>query len=597
VNSVDPDDDNDCVEDVDDVDDYNVNSDSDNDGIADIAECQAGTDPLDKCDPNNTFGACDFDNDGLVNSLDPDDDNDCVPDAQDVDDFNPQSDSDLDGVSDLAECQAGSDPLNACDPDPNGLACTGTDLDGDGFIANAPNGSPLFDPDDNSPCVPDSTVGVCDFDGDGLINSLDTDDDNDGVADNEDVDDFNKNSDSDGDGITDDVETGGDGVYNVDIDSNPLDTDTDDDGLPDGLEDKNHNGLVDQGETDPVSNDTDEDSLTDNQEDINLNGQVDPGESDPTKPDDDNDGILTIDEDTNGNGNVLDDDTDLDGIPDFMDPDPFAFVKIKAYLQGNLVTATGLMNDKLRTTLDSLGNPYIPLTEPYSALTTPTGTKPFVHLSGGGGETIQPSVLQVTGPNAIVDWVFLELRSKSTPSSRLMTRAALLQRDGDIVDLDGVSPVVFRAKTDEYYIAVRHRNSLGAMIAQPVAITRDKVNPVFIDFTNPNTATYGNYAQKTMGNYKALWGGNANMDRRVIYQGFGSDRDYIFFDVILDPQNTTGSFNFIGHGYKTSDTDLNGNYIFQGAGNDVDNMIFFNVLQHPGNTSTVTNFIIYEQLP
>lgn len=596
ANNVDQDDDNDCVEDAQDVNDYNVNSDSDNDGIADGVECQAGSNPLDKCDPNSTFGVCDFDNDGQINSQDADDDNDCVNDVNDVSDFDPQSDSDLDGISDAAECQAGSDPLNPCDPNPNSLACTGTDLDGDGFIANAPTNSPLFDPNDNDPCIPDHTVGACDFDGDGLKNSVDMDDDNDGVADNEDVDDFNKNSDSDGDGITDNVETGNDGIYNAGIDSNPLDTDTDDDGLADGLEDKNHNGTVDQGETDPVSNDTDEDGLTDNQEDINLNGVVDTGESDPTNGDDDNDGILTIDEDTNGNGNVLDDDTDLDGIPDFRDPDPFAFVKLKAYLQGPLVTSTGLMNDKLRTTLDDNGKPYIPLTEPYTGLTLPTGAKPFVHL-GGGGETIQPSVLQVTGPNAIVDWVFLELRSKTTPSSRLLTRSALIQRDGDIVDLDGVSPVVFKAKTDDYYLAVRHRNSLGVMTGQPITVSRIKANAPFVDFTSPNTATYGVNPQKIMGNYRALWGGNANMDRRVVYQGSGGDRDFIFFDVFLDPNNTGSSFNFIGHGYKTSDTDDNGNYIFQGSGNDVDNMIFFNVLQHPGNTSVVTNFIIYEQLP
>ncbi len=173
----------------------------------------------------------------------------------------------------------------------------------------------------------------------------------------------------------------------------------------------------------------------------------------------------------------------------------------------------------------------------------------------------------------------------------------MIQRDGDIVDLDGVSPVVFKAKTDDYHIAVRHRNHLGVMSAQTIAMTRDKDTAPFIDFTSPSTATYGSNAQKTIGNYKALWAGNANMDRRIVYQGSGADRDFIFFDVFLDPDNTNQSFNFIGHGYKTSDTDLDGRYIYQSSGNDVDNMIFFNVLLHPGNASNVINFIIYEQLP
>jgi len=596
VNSVDPDDDNDCVNDGDDVNPYNPNSDSDSDGISDLVECQQGSNPLDKCDPNSSFGTCDCDGDGIANSADPDDDNDGVADANDLEPCNPNNDSDNDGISNIDETTAGSNPLNACDPDPNSLACTGTDADGDGYIANAPQDSPLFDPDDSDACVPSKLVGACDFDGDGLINSVDTDDDGDGVADADDVNPYDPNSDSDGDGITDVVETGGDGTYDIGVDTDPLNTDTDADGLPDGLEDANKNGLVDVGETDPVSNDTDEDSLLDGFEDANKNGIVDLGESDPRNPDDDNDGILTIDEDTNGNGDVTDDDTDLDGTPDYMDPDPFAFVRLKAFLQGSLVSSTGLMNDKLRTTLDADGKRLIPLTEPYTDLTIPGGTKPFIHL-GSGGEHIQPSVLEVTGPDAIVDWVFLELRSKSTPSSRLLTRAALIQRDGDIVDLDGVSPVVFKAKADDYYFVVRHRNHLGVMTAQPYAMTRNKATAPFIDFTSPNTMTYGTHAQKTMGSHKALWAGNANMDRRVVYQGSGADRDFIFFDMFLDPGNTNGSFNFIGHGYKTSDTDLDGRYIFQGSGNDVDNMIFFNVLLHPGNTSSVINFIIYEQLP
>jgi len=37
--------------------------------------------------------------------------------------------------------------------------------------------------------------------------------------------------------------------------------------------------------------------------------------------DDDGDGVLTKDEDANGNGNPLDDDTDGDGIPDYLDAD------------------------------------------------------------------------------------------------------------------------------------------------------------------------------------------------------------------------------------------------------------------------------------
>lgn len=599
VNAVDADDDGDCVNDGSDVNAYDPQSDSDSDGLSDATECLEGTNPLDKCDPNSTFGTCDCDGDGMPNSQDADDDNDGVADADDLDDCDPNTDTDLDGISDLDESGDGSDPLNPCDPNPNSLACSGTDDDGDGYIATAPQNDPLWDPNDNDACIPSVQVGVCDFDNDGQINSQDADDDCDGVADNDDVDDFNVNSDSDGDGIVDDVETGGDCAYNMGVDSNPLDTDTDNDGLADGLEDKNKNGQVDENETDPVSSDTDDDGLLDNEEDENLNGQVDPGESDPTNSDDDNDGVLTIDEDTNGDDDVTNDDTDLDGTPDYLDPDPFVFLNIKAILQGPWVPSANLMKDSLRTALDDDGNRYIPLTEPYSAMQPVPGQHPFMQI-GGGGEMINPSVLEVSGPNAIVDWVFIELRSKTTPTSKALTRCALIQRDGDVVDLDGVSHIVMRAKTDSYYVVLRHRNHLGVMTAEPVALTRNKISPATVDFTSSSTATWGNHAQKIDGSKRMLWSGNVNADKYVIFQGSGvgtPDRDFIFFEVFLDEDNTTSSFNHIGHGYSNSDTDMDGKFIYQGLGNDVDAKIFFNVLFHPGNPSAIINYFITEQLP
>ena len=67
----------------------------------------------------------------------------------------------------------------------------------------------------------------------------------------------------------------------------------------------------------------------------------------------------------------------------------------------------------------------VPTTEPYSDLG-------FTHVNGGG-ETVDASVFDATGDDAIVDWLFLELRDKTTPSTVVLTRCALLQSDGDIV--------------------------------------------------------------------------------------------------------------------------------------------------------------------
>jgi len=145
-------------------------------------------------------------------------------------------------------------------------------------FANYPTTHALYDELDNEACFPDLANGNCDcidMDGDSLItichipgnNYLNReteevlfsawllhkghgdicgpcnyDEDLDGVSEPYDVDPNDPNSDSDGDGITDNVETGGDGIYDAGIDTNPLSADTDEDGFEDGTEDTNKNG-------------------------------------------------------------------------------------------------------------------------------------------------------------------------------------------------------------------------------------------------------------------------------------------------------------------------------------------------------------------
>ena len=63
------------------------------------------------------------------------------------------------------------------------------------------------------------------------------------------------------------------------------------------------------------------------------------------------------------------------------------------------------MNDALRA------GGLLPLTEPYTALG-------YVHTNGGGGETVQQSVLNTTGNSAVVDWVVIELRERAFANPR-----------------------------------------------------------------------------------------------------------------------------------------------------------------------------------
>lgn len=134
-------------------------------------------------------------------------------------------------------------------------------------------------------------------------------------------------------------------------------------------------------------------------------------------------------------------------------------VMAKVFLQGAFNQTTGLMDDGLRS------QGLIPSMEPYSALVG------FSHVLGGGGENIDPSLLMITGPEAIVDWVFLELRNKNDHNQVLATRSALLQRDGDIVEVDGSSAVFFEGiEPDHYFLSVRHRNHLGVMTLTSVPL-------------------------------------------------------------------------------------------------------------------------------
>jgi hypothetical protein len=209
----------------------------------------------------------------------------------------------------------------------------------------------------------------------------------------------------------------------------------------------------------------------------------------------------------------------------------------KAYIQGSYNTSTLMMNDNLRTLN------LIPTTEPYTTLLG-------ISLINAGAVTT-PSVLAVSGNNAIVDWVAVRLRHKTTPSVIIGTQVALLQRDGDIVAVDGVSPLSFSISAEQYYIEIIHRNHLSITSAQPVALSTAGINA--IDFRSPTTPTYGTNAQNNMGGKMAMVSGDANHDKQVNAADFntkwlpqnGQSYNYILrqADFNLDGQVNAADFN------------------------------------------------------
>jgi hypothetical protein len=146
-------------------------------------------------------------------------------------------------------------------------------------------------------------------------------------------------------------------------------------------------------------------------------------------------------------------------------------LNLRAYLEGALQNNGGataadgrpLMRDNLRNS-PFTGLNYIPSNDPYEVPTT------FVNVTGkytpmapqntssNFQHVTAATVFNVTGQTAIVDWVWVELRDKNNSANVLATRAGLIQRDGDIVDVDGQGSLAFPGvAVDNYYVSVRHR--------------------------------------------------------------------------------------------------------------------------------------------
>ena len=256
-------------------------------------------------------------------------------------------------------------------------------------------------------------------------------------------------------------------------------------------------------------------------------------------------------------------------------------VQLKAFLQGALVqnAGDGLMRDDLRV----LG--IIPTTEPYTDLAG------FTHVGAGGGETVSQELLDQTGPDAIVDWVFLELMDAENFEQVLVTCSGLIQRDGDIVTNEG-NPLIgfYNIPHGDYYIRVRHRNHLGLETLFPYTCTANNIP--FIDFTYDFTPVRGNTPRVLVEDDIAMWAGDLNGDNNTIFQGPNNDIFYMFLHILLDESNESNLSNFISGGYTEKDFNMDGKVIFQGPGNDRSILLWNTVFNHPNNDQNQSNFIV-----
>ena len=224
----------------------------------------------------------------------------------------------------------------------------------------------------------------------------------------------------------------------------------------------------------------------------------------------------------------------------------------------------GQMTDALRTL------PSFPLTEPFTAMG-------YAETAFVPGATIPAGLLSVSGNNAIVDWVIAEMRPVATPSVVAASRAVLLQRDGDVVDLDGVGTVGFAGlAAGSYCVAVKPRTHLPVMLSTSTPIIYGDAIAT-VDFTLPSTQLYDTDAVNNIGGVMVLASGDAVFNENLQYTGANNDRDPILVRIGGTVATATLS------GYWNEDVNMDGIVKYTGANNDRDPIL----LNVGGSTPTV----------
>jgi len=290
------------------------------------------------------------------------------------------------------------------------------------------------------------------------------------------------------------------------------------------------------------------------------------------------------------------------GVLDFLDDqiqsgcDQIITLKLRVLLHGGLFGGTDtLMRDDLRRLN------LIPLEQPY---TTVKNNPKFAPM--GGTEQTTNLVLDVASDtsDSVVDWIFIEFRETKNPHKVFLTTSALVQRDGDVMADNGGALTYVNTLPDSFLMAVKHRNHLGVMTANPL---KPQNGQICVDFTNMANAEiyhFGNYdglEMVTINGKRALWAGNSlNNDNKNKYDGKNNDRQAIGNNVLGHENNSNKNLNYgNGIGYYDGDLNLDGLVKYDGVNND--RLILQSIiLNYPMNFNSkkLNNFdLLLEQLP
>lgn len=210
-----------------------------------------------------------------------------------------------------------------------------------------------------------------------------------------------------------------------------------------------------------------------------------------------------------------------------LDKADAALLNLKFFLQGPSFSG-GLMGDNLR----SLG--LLPLTQPYSSSLSATRFNRLGIYDGSASvnESVpSAAAFDVTGTNDdIVDWVYVALLDGTTPATKLQTRAALLQRDGDVVEYYPATgtygPVRMPIEGNgNYHILVSHRNHMAIRTATAQALTDNTI--LSYDFSTAQAKAFGTNPMGPLPSSAslALYGGNVDYNTQIRASGPPSIND------------------------------------------------------------------------
>lgn len=482
----------------------------------------------------------DTDNDGVPDFIDTDSDNDTIADGIEAGASGRPLDTDGDGIGDHRETDAdgdgigdhievGSEPARPADSDGNGQAdfqeadvMNGSSVDevsappADADADSIPNAT---DQDADGDGIPDALEAGFDSDGDGVDNRFDLDSDNDGINDATEA--FGGEPpgpsplDSDGDGVYDyvDLDSDNDSVFDAyesdylqvtsdgrlaaatTVDARGLasgvaddPTDSDGDAVPDYRDlDSDNDGLIDLAELGGV--DLDGDARIDGFDDAGRDGADDDiqkfvaawidtdGDSIPDMRDldSDNDGLPDIfeahgaeaDTDADGrldtfvdqNGDGLDDtvaalgthvlDSDMDGLPDQTDADSDNDgIYDLTEAGGADADGDGMIDDGMNVGADGFGGPFVG---------NPEGLAAIPDSDGDGINDVQDALI-VQGAQAPEDDPLMEVdeRSDSRGSGCSVARSA-------VTDAGKVDPGLLLLLFTSLALAMKRRRSRVAI--------------------------------------------------------------------------------------------------------------------------------------